>query len=761
MAFVGSICPNSRCASRIHREEHKQCPTCGAPVALRDTYVLTSTLGKGGMGTTYLARDLRFIGTPQEICVVKEMGEKMGEDESAIGVFRREAARLLVLRHEAIPAYRDFFVGTFPDGQKGCFIVQEFVRGESLGTKLAGKGTFSVTEALAVVHEVLDILRYLHEITNPETGQPAPVVHLDIKPDNLISRSSDGRIHLIDFGIASQIQKSLGDEGAATLSVGGYTPGFGAFEQLCGRGGPATDLYSLAVTFLVLVTGKYPTTLADPYAKPFPVRESIELPEELADLLEQMLAFKPQDRPGSAAEVLTRLDRIEMVDPEDAKPAPSRATRTAAPAAGQVRSHGQVGVVDDELVDDVPAPRRSRAIWLLLPLVLLGLALAALGGRRLLTADSGRKLPAPSAVAEDAGGRLGAGASRAPGGARAMGEGVRPRDSGERPLSARAQEGERRGGDGRDGAADGPLTGPSGDGGPPDRGPGSPSGWPDEAPAAAPRGSSGGGSPVKADATDKQPSGGSGAATRVARPGMVLVPAGCFKMGYARGRGDERPPRRICLDAFQMDRHEVTVGEFRRFLRGAKKMNRRLYGRFRWRGFRKRCNLGRRGRSRHPMNCVSWVAADRFCRSAGKRLPTEAEWEYAARGPGGRRHPWGSEEPSCEITVMAGKGGGCGRRSTWPVGSRPRDRSPFGVMDLGGNVWEWTADCHRWSLLKRLPDGEKNPTWRPGKRRCRKAVRGGSWQTYKARDIRASRRDRKRSTHQYGGGGFRCVAGKE
>ena len=116
----------------------------------------------------------------------------------------------------------------------------------------------------------------------------------------------------------------------------------------------------------------------------------------------------------------------------------------------------------------------------------------------------------------------------------------------------------------------------------------------------------------------------------------------------------------------------------------------------------KRCNNGYPGRDDYPVNCLTWGAAREFCIAAGKRLPTEWEWEWAARGrDAGRTFPWGEESPNCRYAIMAFGGDGCGEERTWAVGSRPDGDSRDGVKDMSGNVLEWTSTAEGTSYVMR------------------------------------------------------------
>jgi formylglycine-generating enzyme required for sulfatase activity len=160
---------------------------------------------------------------------------------------------------------------------------------------------------------------------------------------------------------------------------------------------------------------------------------------------------------------------------------------------------------------------------------------------------------------------------------------------------------------------------------------------------------------------------------------MVSLPGGTFKMGK---RGDT-----VTVQPFSLDATEVTADAYAACVRGGgctadHPGEWTLYGKeFTADG---RCNYGVIGKGNHPINCVDWNQATAYCRWAGKRLPTEEEWEWAARGQSrGTQYPWGDEEPGSRA---------CWNRSeTCAVGSYPAGDAPGGIHDLAGNVWEWTA----------------------------------------------------------------------
>jgi formylglycine-generating enzyme required for sulfatase activity len=204
-----------------------------------------------------------------------------------------------------------------------------------------------------------------------------------------------------------------------------------------------------------------------------------------------------------------------------------------------------------------------------------------------------------------------------------------------------------------------------------------------------------------------------------APPGMVGVAAGPFLMGSDSAEVDESPMRVVHLDGFYIDEHEVTVSQYASCVdAGECDRPTRTHG-----DDGDYYNYGAKDSGRHPVNGVSWFQAVAYCKWKGKRLPREAEWEKAARGVDGRTFPWGGDAAGCSEAVMDDGADGCGRDSTWEVGSKPAGASPYGALDMAGNVWEWTADWYAKDYYASGP--EKNPGGPlSGSRR---AVRGGCW----------------------------------
>ncbi len=179
--------------------------------------------------------------------------------------------------------------------------------------------------------------------------------------------------------------------------------------------------------------------------------------------------------------------------------------------------------------------------------------------------------------------------------------------------------------------------------------------------------------------------------------GMVLVPAGEFWMGCNEEvdtmcKTDEIDGGNVYLNAFFIDKHEVIVADYRKCVKAGKCSTDGLTT--------YKCNWEKSGGEDYPIDCVNWNQAKTYCAWAGKRLPTEAEWEKAARGTDGRIYPWGNQWDSSKANV--------GVFGILSVGSYPSGASPYGVYDMAGNVWEWTSSLHQ-SYPYKANDGREDP----------------------------------------------------
>lgn len=245
--------------------------------------------------------------------------------------------------------------------------------------------------------------------------------------------------------------------------------------------------------------------------------------------------------------------------------------------------------------------------------------------------------------------------------------------------------------------------------------------------------------------------------------GMVFVPGGAFEMGCVAARDDdcnlhEQPRHQVELAPYFIDRTEVTVAAYRQCTNAGVCSAVGLDQQADLGGHPAQCNAGRADRDDHPINCVGWPEAERYCSWAHKRLPTEAEWEKAARGTDGRMYPWGHEDVAEreDLAVVLRLQSGPPDRlsppfvnSTWPVGSKPRGASPYGALDMAGNVWEWTADWFDKDYYRRAP--KRDP--RGPAQGSARVIRGN----IEPRSMRATLRASLAPATRLGVLGFRCA----
>ena len=199
----------------------------------------------------------------------------------------------------------------------------------------------------------------------------------------------------------------------------------------------------------------------------------------------------------------------------------------------------------------------------------------------------------------------------------------------------------------------------------------------------------------------------------------VRIPGGRFQMGSSAGLVDEEPVHTVVIASFELMKTEVTVAQYRACVEAGS------CSAPTGESPDKHCNWGHPGREDHPINCVDWHQAQSFASWAGGRLPTEAEWEYAARS-GGKpwTFPWGDEAATCSRAIMtSGSTDGCDANRTWSVCSKPAGHSRQGVCDLAGNVNEWVQDSWHDSYRGAPGDGS---AWEGGAISWR-VTRGGGW----------------------------------
>ncbi|KAB8320603.1 serine/threonine protein kinase [Tolypothrix campylonemoides VB511288] len=325
----------------VNNENNRFCTQCGELLPLGvgqvidNRYRIIRHLGQGGFGRTYLAEDLN---QSQLQCVLKEFAPQVEEQqdlEKAKELFEREASVLKKLQHPQIPRFhaslqvqlsnKDFF-----------FLVQDYVEGENywdlLETRKTQGQTFSEEEVVKLLQQMLPVLSYIHSVN---------VIHRDISADNVILRTPQvppyqGEIEgglpvLIDFGGVKQLPASQGfwftQLGGIRTLLGkkGYAPE----EQLRqGKAFPSSDLYSLAVTALVLLTGEEPQKLYDSFEGTWRWGEEIKVSPKLEAVLKKMLAYKPSDRYQKADDVLKELQSHTPAATVNTKPVNAKPVNT-------------------------------------------------------------------------------------------------------------------------------------------------------------------------------------------------------------------------------------------------------------------------------------------------------------------------------------------------------------------------------------------------------------------------------------------------
>jgi serine/threonine protein kinase len=293
-----------RDGTHLDREQPTPPATSGGKRLLADRYELQQVLGQGGFGKTYLTFDRHRFDEP---CVVKEFipqGRGDYESQKSRELFEREAKILHQIDRPQIPKFFAFF-----EENQQLFLVQEYIKGRTYAALLRERqqygDTFSEREIIKWLKDLLPVLGYLHD---------QQIVHRDISLDNIMLQEDSNLPMLIDFGIGRsdlvQGQQQLGNTSAAAQSIVGKV-GYAPYEQIwLGQSFPSSDLYSLAVTAVVMLTGIDPQTLTSQasFKEQWPLKASVS--NNLVQILNRMLQDAPTNRYQSAAAVLADLDQF-------------------------------------------------------------------------------------------------------------------------------------------------------------------------------------------------------------------------------------------------------------------------------------------------------------------------------------------------------------------------------------------------------------------------------------------------------------------
>ena len=687
-------------------------------------YHIIEPLGAGGMAEVYRSFDAR-LERDVAIKFIRRDAVSNLDLPAMLKRFELEARALARLSHPNIVKIFDY-----GEHEGSPYLVMEFIRGGSL-KRLTGR-PIHYGKAAELLAPVARALYYAHT-----TG----VLHRDVKPANILLTDS-GQPMLVDFGIARildiQSAQHLTTTGAA---IG--TPEYMSPEQWLGKPEPRTDEYGLGVVLFELITGRRPYTADTPGAvmlkhinDPLPRPSSLVpappgIPPEVEQVLFKALAKQPEERYtnlGDFASALERLARISANQQETLVSLPETRTEAAivsgnnSPASPAARRSAAPTLQDTTPIADAPlsatvaappAPARAatpaqppkryyRWLWIAPLIVVLGLVLVVgsfLVGRRVLLNLRARQAavtqPSPTGISTQAS---------------------------ISPTSPPAE------------------TLPT-----------------DEPPQYVPE--------IRTVEPDGMP--------------MVLIPAGEFILGSSedpQARDNERPARPIFLDEFWIDQFPVTNDQFMRFVNAIEFQTSAQRQGFGWvfnLNLRDTLNIPGafwispqgehstlQGLERHPVVQVSWNDAQAYCQWAGRRLPTEAQWEKAARGGDGRRYPWGNDPITAERLNYADRSLGKdwadqsvndGYTLTSPVDAFPAGGSPFRVLDMLGNVQEWTANVYTDSIPVDTPDHNSTGPLAGNTR----VIRGAAW--YSTRDeVRLTIRNSAGPDAREDGLGFRC-----
>ena len=746
-------------------------------------YAICGEIASGGMATVHLARQLGAAGFARMVAV-KRLHERLSRDPEFVGMFLDEARIVGRIRHPNVVQTIDVVAE-----ESELFIVMEYVHGESLLRLLQmanRKGKVLPPGVAASI--MVGALRGLHEAheAKSETGEPLGVVHRDVSPHNVLV-GVDGIARVLDFGVAKASQRIQTTQSGHLKGKLSYMAPEQVTNQPVDR---RTDVYAAAVVLWESLTGAKKffgdseaavlnQILLDPPRPPSALNRAV--PPELDAVVMKGLAREPSDRYADARLMAEALERaITLASASQV----GEVLSDVCGASISVRQH-LISVVEakasssnmQEAVDSLRSISQARIGNAARPSDPGMGSAPRISGSPIQTAPpqaiSRLPPPAPTPVISfppQMSGDMGGGTPEP------MARGTIPSGpppSGP-PISAS-----------RAGSKNGAVIGAIAMASVLLVGVLATAGFlfvkskRDKESAAIASASS----VVTSDPSALAAAGGGSSASAAAPSaavvascpaGMAFVPGGRFFMGSDDELPAEKPAHKVALKGFCMDKLEVSTDAYRACSdRGDCK---RAATTNRWEGITAHeskvydplCNIGDAARGTHPINCVEWMMADRFCKAEGKRLPTEAEWEYAARGSDGRKFPWGDAMPTAKHLNACGNecvlwGKKHGEKldamfaesdpfaATAPVGSFPAGASRWGIEDIVGNVWEWVADFYG-SYTEADVEDPMGPA-----SGATRVMRGGAWNGGYPDWVRPSFRFHAPPDTRSHGVGFRCA----
>ncbi len=339
-----SYCLNPSCLRPENPPQSNFCRSCGGRLRLRDRYLAVQPIGQGGFGRTFKAIDEDKPSKP--FCVIKQFFpqiEGTTAAQKAAELFTQEASALEQLDYSNIPKLFAYFIT--PDGRQ--YLVQEFIDGQNLKAELEQHGVFSIAQIKALLEIILPTLDYIHQ---------RGFIHRDVKPENIIRRADNRQLYLVDFGAA---KVATTDPQVQGTTIG--TPEFMSPEQGWGRAYPSSDLYSLGVTCIHLLTGVSPFNLFDDNRGEWSWKDHLTEPinQQLGSVIDKLIQPKPIDRYLTAKDAIDALQgnvsaqlsaqNITPQQPNISLPITTLPIRAAALNEHQTISHQQTNISSVEI----------------------------------------------------------------------------------------------------------------------------------------------------------------------------------------------------------------------------------------------------------------------------------------------------------------------------------------------------------------------------------------------------------------------------